>query len=843
MPPEEETNNPTGPTDEATTDPDPNSGDESAPEPKKAPKPRRAYAKGDLAGTLKANWPGPALVVSMALLVGALLLAKQTAEGHDFAGALENVDQLIQSGHPQEALDALNKKILPYVHDPEITLAERGTFYALRGDALFEVQQLMGSAADSVANNMTIIADYDEAERAMHDLTWPQLTRMITAELALGRFDEAVARIETIPDSEGSRRQKLLRDALESHLASGSDDNTAALKLLNDLAEGEGVREEDRLWAIARQTELRLESGRAEEALARLLRVVSRLGDEPSDEKAELYTLLAWAYFDLGRLEQAQQHLELASAMVLPTDNIVAEIRALLGRIEQIDGDLDDAHDEYAATIDAFPELVAATACKLGKAEIDAGNGRDEEALAGFAAVIDKMPLPERRWRITPDSVGQSLATWRQARFVEGDHTGSIEYARLAERLYGLEQLPPAVPLALADAHNALGRQILEEAGVDPDGLLDLAAVEPVTRAEARGQFIEAAEQYIRHARMVILADPESFGDSLWNAGVAYDLAGENDKAIEVFSEYANGDPDEPRHPAAVFRLAEAHQVRGDYEMARSFYEELIERNPNSPEGQRSFIRLAQTLLRIGDEASLTRAEELLKTVIGSGMFAPEADEHRQGLFELGSMLYKQARYPEAIERLTEAVNRFPSHEQTPLIRYKLADSLRLSSAEIDKSLEQAMPDREREELVQLRGERLQRAQALFTEVRQDIEALDELALTDLDRRLLRNAMYYRADCAFDLGDFDSAIRWYDAAAQRYPDDPSSLVAMMQIVNAYAEQGMWREAQTAQERARQRLQEIPDRMFDNPNLPIDQRHWERWIENSPRVDATAGEDS
>jgi tetratricopeptide (TPR) repeat protein len=103
--------------------------------------------------------------------------------------------------------------------------------------------------------------------------------------------------------------------------------------------------------------------------------------------------------------------------------------------------------------------------------------------------------------------------------------------------------------------------------------------------------------------------------------------------------------------------------------------------------------------------------------------------------------------------------------------------------------------------------------------------------------------MYYRADCAYDLGRFDESIRWYDAAAQRYPEDPSSLVAMMQIVNAYAEMGMFREAQTAQERARQRLEEIPDEMFDNPNLPIDQRHWERWIANSPRVDAPTDEDN
>ena len=800
-------------------------------------------APGGFIATLKANWPGPTLVLSMALLVGAMLIARQSAEGHDFPGALANIERLIQGGRANEALDTLNTRILPYLNDPEVTLEDRGRFFSLRGDALFELQQLLGSAARDSTNSLTILSDYEEAERAMHDLTPPQLARMAGALMSLGRFEEAVDRINDIPEDSSGRRDRLLRQVLEEQLALNAVDKESALELLNDLAEGVGVSESDRLWAVARQTELRLETGHAEEALARLLRVVSRMGNEPTAEKAELYTLLAWAYFDLGRLDQTEKHLDIAESMISPTDNLIAEIWALRARTEQINGEPEAARELYAATIDSFPELPAAVACALGKAEIDAGDGRDEEAMAGFDSVIRKMPLQERRWRITPESVALSLGTWRQARYVEGDFTASIEYARLAEKLFNLEELPPEIPLALAQGHDALGRQILKEAGVDPDGLMDLADIEPVTRAEARGQFIEAGEQYIRHARMVILADPESFADSLWNAGVAFDLAGEADRAIEVFSEYANGDPDEPRHPAAVFRLAEAHQVRGDYEMAKAFYDELIEKNPNSPEGQRSFIRLAQTLLRIGDEASIKRSEQLLKKVVDSGMFAPEADEHRQGLFELGSMLYKLGRYPEAIERLQEAVTRFPDHPQTPLIRYKLADSLRLSAGEIKESLDKAMPDREREELVRLRTERLQEAQGLFLQVRKDIEALDELGLDELDRRLLRNAMYFRADCAFELGDYESAIRWYDAAAQRYPQDPSSLVAMMQIVSAYAEQGKWREAQTAQERVRQRLEEIPDEMFDDPNLPIDQRHWERWIANSPRVDASVDEDN
>lgn len=55
---------------------------------------------------------------------------------------------------------------------------------------------------------------------------------------------------------------------------------------------------------------------------------------------------------------------------------------------------------------------------------------------------------------------------------------------------------------------------------------------------------------------------------------------------------------------------------------------------------------------------------------------------------------------------------------------------------------------------------------------------------------------------AFDLKDYETAIRHYDAARERYPKDPASLVAMIQIVNAYIELGDTQRAQTANYRAK-----------------------------------------
>jgi hypothetical protein len=53
---------------------------------------------------------------------------------------------------------------------------------------------------------------------------------------------------------------------------------------------------------------------------------------------------------------------------------------------------------------------------------------------------------------------------------------------------------------------------------------------------------------------------------------------------------------------------------------------------------------------------------------------------------------------------------------------------------------------------------------------------------------------------------------------------------MSQIVSAYAAQEKWAEARTANERARQQLAKFPESVWQNPDLPMEKRHWEKWLE-------------
>jgi tetratricopeptide (TPR) repeat protein len=155
----------------------------------------------------------------------------------------------------------------------------------------------------------------------------------------------------------------------------------------------------------------------------------------------------------------------------------------------------------------------------------------------------------------------------------------------------------------------------------------------------------------------------------------------------------------------------------------------------------------------------------------------------------------------------------------------------------------EAMPASEEQALEAMRERRLRRALELYERVRSDLELKDPRRRGELERAMLRNATFYRGDCAFDLGDYESAIKYYDTAAQRYGDEPGSLVAMVQIVNAYAALGKWREAETAHERARTRLEQLPEESWERSDVPMGRRHWERWLESSVMLEerrASAG---
>ncbi len=445
----------------------------------------------------------------------------------------------------------------------------------------------------------------------------------------------------------------------------------------------------------------------------------------------------------------------------------------------------------------------------------------------------------------TIDRVTRSLLSRHAEQFENGRFDIALRFATLAERLHSPETMPRELVMALASARLELARELLRSASGD-GGILSLAAADPATQREAKTHLLAAGDAFRLHASKVAQSDIREYADSLWAAADCFDRAGDLEESISAFQQFAADLATDPRRPEAIFRLAEAQQARGELPLAMQFYRELIADRSNGERGgefaDNSYVPLARALLLDGDPANDAEGESLLLRVVGGELGGPGSMMFRDALFELGSLFYRTGRYAPAIERFEEYTKLVGSTStRLPDARFMLAESYRLSASELAKDLKEAMPDAVRRQREGLRGSRLRMAAALYDEVRRDLEALPRrTALQDLR---LRNSYLYLGDCAFDAGDFETAIRRYEAARERYPREPSSLLAMTQVVSALLAQGDQERAALANARARRFYQSLPESAWEDPSLPMPRAAWERWLDAQDRItrQATAQE--
>jgi tetratricopeptide (TPR) repeat protein len=99
-----------------------------------------------------------------------------------------------------------------------------------------------------------------------------------------------------------------------------------------------------------------------------------------------------------------------------------------------------------------------------------------------------------------------------------------------------------------------------------------------------------------------------------------------------------------------------------------------------------------------------------------------------------------------------------------------------------------------------------------------------------MDKLYQKLAYFYRADCMYDLGSYPEAIKLYDAAAFNFQNDPSSVAAYVQIVNAYFALGKPDEAKAANNRAKWMLQHMPADAFKDDSFSMPKKYWDRWLQ-------------
>jgi tetratricopeptide (TPR) repeat protein len=504
----------------------------------------------------------------------------------------------------------------------------------------------------------------------------------------------------------------------------------------------------------------------------------------------------------------------------------------------------------------------------------------DGHSAAGHDSTAAGKGTPSEQFEVDQEFLRDVLASLG-ARFAEQfdkqDYPAALDFGEMAQRLTGIDNAPPEIILGLARTHRELAAEILrsgaaknaQSGNISEDSATTLAKLDPATQREARTHLLRAGEYYRMHATDVVQTDDKGYGDSLWAAADMFDRAGDLPGSALAFEQFAADFPGDSRKPEAVFRLAEAQRARGDLEVAAALYRSLVsgEAGDSRLSGRfadASLVPLAETLLADNKSENDSEAEEVLDRVLRGDAGGTSTPQYRKALRVLGSYYYDSGRHERAIERLREYLDRsvelhsggaapaangagdVVTGDATPVadsdtlgLLYKLADAHRQSAAAIAAGFDAAMPDSRRRELEIARRERLVTAIGIFARVEEGLASLSRR--TAIDDLRYRNSLLYRADCAFDLKDYDVAVRLYDQARERYPRDPASLIAMIQIVAALLEQGRTAEAVTANSRAKKFYESLPSAVWDDPTLPMTRKQWEQWLDVQTQLAGGGGE--
>ena len=450
-----------------------------------------------------------------------------------------------------------------------------------------------------------------------------------------------------------------------------------------------------------------------------------------------------------------------------------------------------------------------------------------------------------------------SLMQRYRERYDSGQLESALRYASIAGTMYKDDQTPSDVLVAIGLTRRALGDRLMDQAreahssdsakGGEDFSIQD---VDVATRAEIKNHYIIAGDYMRRHAKALAASDPGASASSLWTAADSYDRAGDMEEAKKAFADYADTAADtDPHKPEAKFRLAQVFQARREYGAAGALYRALYEaRDTTNPAhnsagmGDKAVVPLAQCLLADNNPANNQEAETLLRSVVDGSLISPSSPEFRSALIELGESCYKQDRFADAIGWLEQAAKRYKDDKRIESIRYLLADSHRREGVKIGQALAmQKLPQSQMDQLESSRVEHLRMARTLYEGVKMALGQKEPRTLTNLDKIHLRNSYFYLGDCAMELKDYDAAIAAYDDARKQYSEEPSSLVAMAQIVSAYVAQEKWAEARTANERARLQLAKFPESVWQSPDLPMEKRHWERWLDARTLISQQAAE--
>lgn len=674
----------------------------------------------------------------------------------------------------------------------------------------------------------------DETERALaggEKGTRDLYRRLGDSQLALGSSASALDSYLKALSAEADRPLALQRKVIELELAQGSTE-TADESIEKYLA-SPALPEADRGWALNEKAQAIIQRKQYAAAVKVLEEAVRHDGgDLVAQGVAHYWT--GYCLEKLGQSTQAERLLRVARDQFQVGHPLDADAGYLLGTIRQANNDPTEAISFYESVMFSHPGSPPDPLAKLGRALCRIALGQDDAGLTDLHDLVVQAATRPNVLAVKSDLIA-GLRRAAKALGEKGNYKGAIE---VLEEEQSLEGDPPAEYFArLAAVFQRRADQVESEANADADATADEKAKKLAKVHDLR---IEAGDSLLALAHGLTLSDDQGQGDAIWKAADIYDRAGDLPREIAALQMFVDQRPNDGQTPDALLRLGRAFQANGQYDKAIKTFQQDQFLFPQSLAASKAGVPLAQSFIARGPESYPKAEKALLAVLENNQIVTPEAEEFRDSLFELSQLYYRTQRYEAAIGRLEEMTNRYPADRRMAQILFLMADSYRKSAALLSARIDAAATTQPsagrpistaaREEASAARRDRLEKARDLFARVEEMFRQTPPQR--DIDKLYLKLSCFYRADCAYDLHDYESAIRMYDSATLRYQDDPSSVAAYVQIVNAYCALGRPDDARTANERAKWLLRRMPAAAFEEGKAAIPRDYWEKWLQSS-----------
>ncbi|HEY0009025.1 MAG TPA: tetratricopeptide repeat protein, partial [Tepidisphaeraceae bacterium] len=494
----------------------------------------------------------------------------------------------------------------------------------------------------------------------------------------------------------------------------------------------------------------------------------------------------------------------------------------LLGNIFRDRNQPEVANSFYEVVLVSHPDAPAALLARLGRGLCRTMLKQDEPAmvdLIDLAKSIDQRASREKHR-------GEVVAGLQQA----GRLFATRSNFAAALELMSYEQMLNPTPAP--EFFTRLGG-IYENRAAQVEGTLENASAADKIKGQKqiRELLTKAGDSYLAYSNLLAGSDDKQYADSLWHGIDLYDRAANSAAAIAALEIFVAERPEDGLTPDAMLRLGRSYQSIGQLDKAINVFKQNQSRYPRSLAASKSAVPLAQAFIARGPD-SYAKAETVLVSVLDNNpLLDPSSEDFRNALFELGQLHYRTGRFEESLLRLEEFSKRYPNDDRTGQMLFLMADGYRKSAITLSQKLAAVTatqePGFDPAEMEIARRSRISKAKGFFDRV-VDLyrEAPPEREPEKLYYKL---SHFYRADCLYDLGDYEPAIALYDSAAFRYQDDPSSLAAYVQIVNAWQRLGKTEQAKAANERAKWVLRRIPPEAFKDGSFSMPKEYWEQWL--------------